>query len=438
MNQILESIIQAYEADTLAQLDLELAPEQLSGILESLPESIRIAFWHSLKLDSEEKLTLLDWLEPDVARNLLEGMSQDQQEEIALSTPEEYISEAVEFFTDDMRDTLISNVSDEGKSQVQTLMDFNESQVGRFIDFNIATVYSDDDALGYSRSKITHYDSDVQGVFVNELDGALCGYLGYSELLRLENEAPFYSLAKKIPQVSPEVKLKDVLHECDFNQWTKGWVAVVQGGRLMGVLWLSYVMEALQEDVAGTAIPEALKENDIFAPVNTVAKQRSVWLCINLVTAFMASAVISMFEVALAEVVALAVLMPVVASMGGIAGSQTLSVAIRGLAMGNLSQANMKVFLQKELRVAIINGIAWSVLIGIISAYWFSSPMLGVVITIAIVMNSVAAAFSGVFFPYLLEKMNVDPAISGSVILTTVTDVVGFFVFLGLGSLILV
>ncbi len=179
------------------------------------------------------------------------------------------------------------------------------------------------------------------------------------------------------------------------------------------------------------------KDEDLFSSVIQSAKNRSVWLGINLITAFMASAVIGMFEVTLEQVVLLAVLMPVVASMGGISGSQTLTLIVRGLALGQITQANLKALLFKELKVGLINGLIWSVIIASITYLWFGELGISIVLGIAILGNLIAAASSGVLIPSMLNKLKIDPALSGAVLLTTVTDVVGFLVFLGLGSLFL-
>ena len=162
-----------------------------------------------------------------------------------------------------------------------------------------------------------------------------------------------------------------------------------------------------------------------------------IWLGINLLTAFLASWFIGIFEATLQQVVALAILMPVVASMGGIAGSQTLTLIIRGLALGQITKANFKALLKKEVSVGALNGVLWAIVIGIIAKLWFGTYLIGVVIAAAIFINIAAAALSGVLIPTLLDKLKIDPALSGSVILTTVTDIVGFVAFLGLGSLVL-
>ena len=179
------------------------------------------------------------------------------------------------------------------------------------------------------------------------------------------------------------------------------------------------------------------EDEDLFSPVRKSAQNRAIWLGINLLTAFLASAFIGMFEATLQQVVALAVLMPVVASMGGIAGSQTLTLIIRGLALNQVTPANVGALLSKELKVGGLNGLIWAIVIGAVAVAWFGEPMLGAVIGLAILLNIIAAATAGIFVPVLLNKLKIDPALSGSVILTTVTDIVGFVAFLGLGTLFL-
>ena len=195
------------------------------------------------------------------------------------------------------------------------------------------------------------------------------------------------------------------------------------------------VNENYERQVMATAGMD--EDEDLFAPVAKSARSRALWLGINLLTAFLASWFIGLFEATLQQVVALAVLMPVVASMGGIAGSQTLTLIVRGLALGQVTGANLKALMTKELKVGGVNGVIWALVIGIVAFFWFSDPLLGLVICLAIFMNILAAALAGVLLPVVLDKLKIDPALSGSVILTTVTDIVGFVAFLGLGSLFL-
>ena len=210
-------------------------------------------------------------------------------------------------------------------------------------------------------------------------------------------------------------------------------------GRLLGRITVDDVIDVIREEgehqfMGGAGLSE---EEDMFAPVLTSARRRALWLGINLATAFLASWVIGRFEDTLAQVVALAVLMPIVASMGGIAGSQTLTLAIRGIALGQLGVKNARALLFKELAVGSLNSVIWAAVVAVIAGVWFSSVEIAFLIAAAIVINMVFAAVAGTLLPLALERAGIDPALAGSVLLTTVTDVVGFLAFLGLATLFL-
>ena len=179
------------------------------------------------------------------------------------------------------------------------------------------------------------------------------------------------------------------------------------------------------------------EEDDIFAPVVVSTRRRATWLGINLATAFLAAWVIGRFEGTIEEIVALAILMPVVASMGGVAGSQTLTIVIRGLALGQIGRANARLLLYRELAIGGLNGLLWAVVVALIGGLWFQDASLGLVIGAAVVVNLLIAAFAGAVIPLVLRRINVDPALAGGVVLTTVTDVVGFVAFLGLATVFL-
>ena len=216
------------------------------------------------------------------------------------------------------------------------------------------------------------------------------------------------------------------------------YLPVIEDGKLTAAISISVILHEVQEEFASNSVSEApVPDEDLFGPVSVAMRGRGLWLCINLGTAFLASWVIGFFEIALQQVVALAILMPVVASMGGIAGSQTLAVTVRGLALKHITSANIKLLYRKEMKIAILNGALIGALVAMVVAYWFNSLPLGIIILCAIVINSFAAAASGTYIPFILEKMDVDPAVASAVVLTTVTDVIGFAIFLGLGTLIL-
>ena len=214
---------------------------------------------------------------------------------------------------------------------------------------------------------------------------------------------------------------------------------VGQDGRLLGRITIDDVVDVIREEAEHSVLSMAGldEDEDMFASVRTSARRRSVWLAANLATAFLAANVVGLFEATIEKVVALAVLMPIVASMGGIAGSQTLVLIIRGLAVGHVEHANARWLLTREIAVGMLNGVVLSSLVGLAAGLWFHAWTIGLIIFAALMINLLAAALAGVGVPLILKRFGIDPAIAGGVILTTVTDVVGFASLLGLGTLFL-
>jgi magnesium transporter len=212
-----------------------------------------------------------------------------------------------------------------------------------------------------------------------------------------------------------------------------------ENGRLLGRITIDDVVDVIREEADHSFMRMAGldQEDDIFAPAMLSARRRAVWLGVNLATAFLASWVIGRYEATLAQVVALAVLMPIVASMGGIAGSQTLTIMIRGLALGQVGSSNARSLLLKEITVSAMNGLIWSLVVAAIVTAWFRDVQIGGIIAVALVINLVVAALAGFSIPLVLKRFGIDPALAGNVVLTTITDVVGFMVFLGLGTWLL-
>jgi len=206
---------------------------------------------------------------------------------------------------------------------------------------------------------------------------------------------------------------------------------------LLGRITIDDVVDVIREDADHSLMSLAGldEEEDTFAPIKQTAKRRSLWLGINLVTAFIASAVIGLFEDTIRQVVALAVLMPIVASMGGIAGSQTLTLVIRAMAVSQTSKNNLNWLLNREFFVSLINGTLWSLVVAIAAVIWFQDITIGIVIALAMIINLVVAAIAGTSLPIYLKSKNIDPALAGGVVLTTITDVVGFLSFLGLATI---
>ena len=212
-----------------------------------------------------------------------------------------------------------------------------------------------------------------------------------------------------------------------------------ENNQLVGRITIDDVVDVIRDQAEHSVMSMVGldEDEDVFAPIVQSTMRRSIWLGVNLVTAFIAVYFIGLFEATLQQKIALAILMPVVASMGGIAGTQTLIIVTRGIATGRVTTANIKSLINKEVAVSGLNGVIWSIVIALTTYYWFSDVVLSVVIGLAIIVNLVVAAFSGAFLPLLLTKLRIDPALAGGVILTTITDVIGFVAFLGLAALVI-
>ena len=212
-----------------------------------------------------------------------------------------------------------------------------------------------------------------------------------------------------------------------------------ENNQLVGRITIDDVVDVIRDQAEHSVMSMVGldEDEDVFAPIIQSTMRRSIWLGVNLVTAFIAVYFIGLFEATLQQKIALAILMPVVASMGGIAGTQTLIIVTRGIATGRVTTANIKSLINKEVAVSGLNGVIWSIVIALVTYYWFSDIVLSVVIGLAIIVNLVVAAFSGAFLPLLLTKLRIDPALAGGVILTTITDVIGFVAFLGLAALVI-
>jgi magnesium transporter len=226
----------------------------------------------------------------------------------------------------------------------------------------------------------------------------------------------------------------EVARRFERNDWISAPVVDPQG-KLLGRITIDDVVDVIREQADHSlAVMAGLGDGDVFTTVLATAPQRAIWLAINLATAILAASVIAFYQDTIEKVVALAVLMPIVASMGGIAGTQSLTVLIRAMAMGQINDRTEIWLVRREIFVSFINGLIWAFVIAIIAAYWFDDTTLGLIIAFAIIINLITAGIAGASLPLILDRLRIDPALAGGVVLTTITDVVGFFAFLGVAA----
>lgn len=244
-------------------------------------------------------------------------------------------------------------------------------------------------------------------------------------------------MESEIQPLEASLNDKDVSRLFEQNDWVSATV-VDSELRLIGRITIDDVVDVIMEDADQNFLGMAGVAEDTFAAPARAARSRILWLSINLLTAFIASMTISLFQATIDQIVYLAILMPIVASMGGVAGTQTLTIMIRGLTLQQINHSNLKWLYKREVAVSIINGILLAVLVGGITYLWFDDMIIASLICVAMITNLISSAIAGIFIPIILRKFNQDPAIAGSVVVTTVTDVIGFFSFLGLATLFLV
>ena len=416
----------------------DFTPEDWAFIFEGLPKVLRFDLWETLTED--KKSPILAAMRDDSREQLLSMLSSEHLEDVARSSSAEHLVEILDALPNKIAKGLIKKLNSEESGLVEEALNYDDSQVGRYINHDLYTVHKSanvGDLLEELKDELLPAYTDS----ILVVDDAN-HYLGQVDINALFNNDPTLNLVQ-IAEFSDRVLSADLdLYDAAEAVKSSGrsmLPVIAKDGRLVGRFTIKDAIDVFQEYYeAQVSHMGRVSDEDLFAPVLTSARRRAVWLGINLVTAFAASVVIGVFDAVVAQVVALAVLMPIVASMGGITGSQTLTLTIRGLATGQLAKSNLRALGNKEVLVAFFNGLLWAAVVSLITSFWFDSAWLSAIIGFSIVLNMIIAALSGIAIPVFLDKIGVDPALAGSVILTTVTDVVGFFVFLGSASLLLI
>ncbi|GHA06807.1 magnesium transporter MgtE [Arenicella chitinivorans] len=421
-------------------LDTSISPTELAHNLESLPLAERAEAW--LALSQKERSEALPYLHDEIKIALLDNTSADELVQLAENMEASDVADVIDLVSDNVAQEIIDSLSDADKASVEASLDYDEDTVGRWLKRDVIALSANRSVAQVLRYIRTHHlPTYTDQVFIVGHDKKYRGAVALASILQAEEgeQLKELPLIDSTTVLSPEMSLADMTMVFRRKHFISAPV-LDEHGTLLGRITADDAISFMQDEADHQFMSMAGldEEDDLFAPVVSSSKRRAVWLGINLLTAFLASFVIGQFEAVLQEVVALAVLMPVVASMGGIAGSQTLTIVIRGLALDKINDSNIRPLLVKELGVAVLNGILWAVTVGLVAFWWFSNATLGLVIGCAILINLLAAAFSGLLIPVALEKLKLDPALSGSVVLTTLTDVIGFLSFLGMGAWLLV
>ncbi|MDH5471770.1 MAG: magnesium transporter [Gammaproteobacteria bacterium] len=441
-NDLLQHVIAELEAgnsESIAQRLEETHPAEVADLLESMTPEQRSDLWETVPVTQEAEV--LSHLGDEVRASIIDEMEDGELIAAAESMAPEDLVEMLDELPTDISTRLMDALEQDHRNRLEAILNYEEDSAGRLMSSDVISVREDVSIAVVLRWLRRHKDlpSHTDSLMVTDDSGLYLGKLDLADVITGDPDAEVAQLMQ-----TDAVAVKATMSELDvarlFERRDLISVAVLDdNSHLLGRITVDDIVDVIREESDRVLLNSAglSEEEDLFAPVLPSARRRGLWLGINLITIFAAAWVIGRFEEALDKFVALAVLMPVVASMGGIAGSQTLTLTIRGIALNQIASANLRWLMIKEISVGAVNGLVWSVIVAFVSYLWFENIGIALILAFAMMLNLLAAAFAGIAIPLLLDRWNIDPALSGAVVLTTVTDVIGFLSFLGLATFFL-
>jgi magnesium transporter len=416
-----------------------LTPPDIAHQLETAPPKFRRILWELVdpeisgevlqELSDEIQLEFLDEMDSAEVASLTEGLDVDDIADILQQLPDRVIPE------------VLQAMSIQDRQRVESVLTYDEDTAGGLMDTEVITVRPDitvDVVLRYLR-RFEEIPEITDNLFVVNRDDTFVGNLPIGLLLTSPPTTRVREVMNTEIRAIP-VDLIDTEVSQRFKRHDLVSAPVIDDqNRLVGRITIDDVLDVIVEDADHSLLAMAglSDTEDTFSSIGKTVPRRAVWLGVNLLTALLASTAISLFEQTLDKLVALAILMPIVASMGGVAGSQTLTVVIRGMALGQIERGNISWLVSKEFATGALNGLLYALIIGCVVSLWFQDATMALIIGLAMAINLMAAALSGALLPILLKSVNIDPALAGTVILTTITDIVGFISFLGLATIFL-
>ena len=408
-------------------------------ILESSPAKTRDIVWQLIDPDLHGEI--LEELNEEVRKGILKSMRPEKVAAAAEGMDVDDVAEVLRTLPDNEYQEVLNSMDSQDRARVETALSFDEESAGGIMNTDTITLRPEvtvDVVLRYLRLK-GQLPESTDSFYVVDKHDKFIGAVSLSALVTAQPETNVSTLIEdEVKSITADMPVTDVAQLFERHDWFSA--PVIDGnGHLLGRITIDDVVDIIRENAEHSMMSMAGlgDEADTFAPVVKSTQQRSLWLGVNLITALLAVAVTSLFDGILSQLTILAVLNSLVPSMGGVAGNQTLTLVIRGMALGHIGDSNAKNLLSKELAVGFLNGIIWAVLIASVVTLWKQDINLGIVIAIAMIMNLTAAGLAGVSIPLVLKKVNIDPALAGGVLLTTITDVVGIFAFLGTATLML-
>ena len=414
-----------------------LAPADVAHLLESSPPKFRRILWQLVEVEQEGEV--LGELSDELQSMFLSDMDAAEVVQITEGLEDDDIADILQQLPDRVTREVLHSMDHQDRARIEQVLTYPEDTAGGLMNTDTITIrarFTLDVVLRYLRRYDEIPEMTDNLIVVNRSDQ----YIGMLPLRTLLVSDPSASVREMmIADVQPipaDLPDAEVARLFERHDWVSAPV-VDDSGKLLGRITIDDVVDVIREDADHSFMSMAGldEDEDTFAPVLRTAPRRAIWLGANLITAFIASSVINLFQGTIEKVVALAVLMPIVASMGGVAGTQTLTVLVRGIAMGQVGKNNQAWLIRREMLVGLMNGALWAGVVAVAASVWFEDWSIGIIIAAAMIINLVTAAFTGSVLPLLMTRFNIDPALAGGVVLTTVTDVVGFVSFLGLATL---
>lgn len=416
-----------------------LAPAEIGNLLESLPHDKRIVVWGLV--DPEDDGEVLVHVGDEVRESLIADMDPDELVAAVEDLDIDDLADLVEDLPGAVIDELLRSMDRENRERLEQVLSYPEDTAGRLMNPDVVTVRADttvDVVLRFLRLR-GELPDHTDHLYVVNRRHQLIGWVALQDLVTRDPGTPVNKLIDdELDSIHVDESAERVARLFSDNDWVSAPV-VDDGNVLLGRITVDDVVDIIREQAEHQALGAAGldEDEDLFSPIRRAVRGRVVWLGINLCTAFLAAFVIGQFEATIEQIVALAVLMPIVAGIGGNAAVQVLTLMVRGIALGQVGASNARILMWKELRVALINGLLIGALVALVALVWFRDWVLSLVIFAALVINFCSAATAGVLLPLLLKRMRVDPAVAGTVVVTAVTDIMGFFSFLGLATAIM-
>jgi magnesium transporter len=424
--------------DEVRNLLKKLSSSEIAHALESSPPKQRKLFF-SLLETNEEGDVLAD-LGEEIQQELVSNISNEELAEAVKELEPDETVDILQNLPADRMNTILSKMSLRDRKRIEIGLNYPENTAGGLLNTDVISVrpsHSIEVVINYLRDQ-KELPDNTDKIFVVNKEDEYIGELAIGKIIIskpsltvrevMDTSANPIYVSQDDKEVATIFERNDIISSAVINE----------SGKLIGRITIDDVLDVIREDADQNFLGMAGVAEDTFAPPGRAARSRVFWLSMNLLTAFIASMTINIFKDVLDQIVYLAILMPIVASMGGVAATQTLTIVLRGLTLEQINSSNLQWLFKRELAVSILNGFVLSILVGLVTFFWFNEILLSLLISLALVINLVSSVIAGVFVPLILRSLNQDPAIAGSVVVTTVTDVIGFLSFLGLATIFLI